>query len=290
MQSSKKYNLSVETVEQLIVVGGGHFSPKVIDQLVKKFNDEIESHYFSMQSEINLNRIIAAQFDKISFLLDCIKYPHHIEIIVAIAVHSNYLTDVVVMNPGYLYQVFNPDYLYKTTDNNLIDAEIKTGLRGFNSFNAKLNFLKSYKRRATLKIGLRDILGLDNLKSTTKSISNLANRICASLFELCFNEKKQKYKIENDEVIYVLSSLGKLGGNELNYSSDIDLMLFYDQNKLLNSPLKIEVHSLISESIQLFIQSSTENKGSGILYRIDFRLRPEGRYAPLCRSMSDYLK
>ncbi|MCL6100817.1 MAG: hypothetical protein M1391_19840, partial [Bacteroidetes bacterium] len=245
--------------------------------------------HFSQSSESNLVRIFSAIFDKVSFLHELISYPHHSEILIAIAASSNFLTDIAVQNPEYLYQVFDQDYLSKKIDYADLEKEIADGILKFKSFNARLNFLRQIKKRFILKIGLTDILGLDQLLSITEQLSFLAKAINGRLFEICYSEVQSKYNVWPDECKYCLCSLGKLGGNELNYSSDVDLILFYDFNANLAGTNK-DFHELLSESVQLFAKSSTDISDRGYIYRVDFRLRPDGKYSPLCKAIGDYIK
>ncbi len=74
----------------------------------------------------------------------------------------------------------------------------------------------------------------------------------------------------------------------MNYSSDIDLVAFYDKNSFINK--KVYYNQILSETILLFIETASKKTGSGFLYRVDFRLRPDGRNAPLCGSYLEYLR
>jgi glutamate-ammonia-ligase adenylyltransferase len=96
-----------------------------------------------------------------------------------------------------------------------------------------------------------------------------------------------KYGLENINRSYCIIALGKLGGNELNYSSDIDLIIFYDEDSPVNH--KKEYQEILTEAIYLFIENATSITSSGFIYRVDFRLRPDGRTSYLCRSLTTYL-
>ncbi len=87
--------------------------------------------------------------------------------------------------------------------------------------------MRSLKRKEILRIGAKDILGISDLKAVTQDLSILARSITSQLFSICYNEVLSKYNLQLDENSYCLIALGKLGGNELNYSSDIDLIIFY---------------------------------------------------------------
>jgi glutamate-ammonia-ligase adenylyltransferase len=105
---------------------------------------------------------------------------------------------------------------------------------------------------------------------------------------LCYQEILTKYKFNKPANRFVIFSLGKLGGNELNYSSDIDLIAFYDKNLL--SIKRFTIIKFLTETILLFIETASKKTGYGFLYRVDFRLRPDGRNAPLCSSFTEYLR
>ncbi|MEO8399354.1 MAG: hypothetical protein ABI550_05995 [Ignavibacteriaceae bacterium] len=111
--------------------------------------------------------------------------------------------------------------------------------------------------------------------------------ITSQLFLICYEEILEKYKIKNLRNSYCIIALGKLGGNELNYSSDIDLIIFYDRNSTLTNHK--EYFEILTESIFLFIESASSITSAGYIYRVDFRLRPDGRASRLTRSIQDYL-
>ncbi|MCL4550281.1 MAG: hypothetical protein M1495_17140 [Bacteroidetes bacterium] len=285
----KSFHFSSGFIQKMIELTEGVVPSDTFEKVIRTLETDGSKFHISQSSESNLVRIFSAIFDKVSFLHELILYPHHSEIISAIAASSNFLTDIAVQNPEYLYQVFDQDYLSKKIDYTDLEKEITEGISKFKSFNARLNFLRQIKKRFILKIGLTDILGLDQLLSITQQLSFLAKAINGRLFEICFSEVQLKYTAQPNERKYCLCSLGKLGGGELNYSSDVDLILFYDSNATLTGTNK-DFHELLSESVQLFAKSSTDISDRGYIYRVDFRLRPDGKYSPLCKAIGDYIK
>ncbi|MDH7603306.1 MAG: hypothetical protein QHH13_00230 [Melioribacter sp.] len=266
----------------------GLISSDVFDKALRVMELEAGKYHFSSSSEANLLRIFNSLYDKHTFFHELVRYPHHAEILIAITASSNYLTDIVVRNPEYLYQVFDQEYLALNISSESLTKELQNGINRYSTFNAKLNFIRQFKKRYILKIGVNDILYLSDLKTITEQLSYLANSILSVLFELCYQETLLKYDLKTCRE-YCLCSLGKLGGNELNYSSDVDLILFYDENEYIKE-IKKEYHEILSEAALLFIKSSTEITDRGYIYRIDFRLRPDGKYSPLCKAYSDYTK
>ena len=215
--------------------------------------------------------------------------PHHAIIVCSIASHSNYLTDIVVRHPEFLHQLFNEDYLNQPIEEEKLEDELKDITGRFKSPERKIKFIRIFKKRYLLKIGICDILGYNNLAVTTENLSRLARVISRILFAICYDEICTKNSLETDHNRYCMCALGKLGGNELNYSSDIDLIIFYDKNNVINERKK-EFHEIIIEAVQLFIKRATEITEDTYIYRVDFRLRPDGRNALLSRTLIDYMK
>ena len=290
MAAKKKQIFSDNFYKDIAEISEGFLTSEQFDKLIELFESETIKHYWTSSSEANLLRILFALYDRVSFLFDCLKYPHHSEIIITIAANSNYLTDIVVRNPEYLYQVFNPTYLNNVLTEDEIHAEVSENLKKFKSMRSKLNYLKNFKRRTILKIGLNDFQAAATLEEITSQLSSLAKIINSAVFIICYDEVQLKYGGSFSSEKYCLCSLGKLGGNELNYSSDVDLILFFDENTVFGKSNKKEYFEILSESAMLFVKQSTDITDKGFVYRVDFRLRPDGRNSPLCMSLNNYLR
>jgi len=278
------------------------FSEKFLESFIKLFIEYVDSSLIddfiysleknlirfpnNEETESNLYRILSSRYDKGSFVYNCINYPIYSHLLIAIASSSNYLTDILIKDPEYFYSLTNSEILQRKIVKESFEHETKQMLLSFDTFKAKLNSLKSLKRKETLRIGVNDILGYSDVKTTILQLSILAKTISASLFNICYLQILNKYKIKKIKSNFTLIALGKLGGDELNYSSDIDLILLFDKNITINNK---EYFEILSEAIQLFVDSSNTITEDGFLYRIDFRLRPDGKTSPLCRTFTDTL-
>ncbi len=287
MPAKKKQILSEDFIRRIVEYAGGYFKEKALSDLFSLIENEARKHFFTYSSESNLLRIISAAYDKVSFLSDCLKYPHYTELAAAIASNSNYLTDILVRNPGYFYLAANHSILEKTYTEEDYKESAASSTGSFNSLPAKVNALRRYKRKEILRIGSKDIFLKKDIREVTEELSSLARAIASELFSICYNHILNKYGLAFPPNRFCLAALGKLGGNELNYSSDIDLIIFYDENTILQG--KKEFQEILTEAALLFIESAASHTENGYLYRVDFRLRPDGRNSPLCRRLSDYL-
>ena len=246
--------ISDDFVKKIAEISAGNLPSAVMEDLLDLIESEIDNHFFTHSSESNLLRIIQAMFDRISFLNDCVKYPHYVEILINISVNSNYLTDILVINPEYFYWVVNPSILESKLEKRAFLKDVKNTMKQYRSFNARLHALKSIKRKELLRIGLKDIYSKTDLKEITEELSILASTLTSELFDLCYIETLNKNNIIKTSRRYCIVSLGKLGGSELNYSSDTDLVIFYDKESKLNN--KKFYSEILTETIHLFLQSA----------------------------------
>lgn len=141
--------------------------------------------------------------------------------------------------------------------------------------------LRSWKGREMLRIALREVAGVAPLEETTLELSLLA--------EICLREVYQHWNAElrsrrgAPATEFTILGLGKLGGRELNHSSDIDVIFLYGEEGQVSPNLTHhEWFNLLGSKIgETFAASSPD----GPLFRIDLRLRPEGTAGPLARSL-----
>ena len=116
--------ISEKFEKYLAEISVGVISSADFDKLIALYESEIKTYYFTTSSEANLIRIIQGMYDKISFIKDCISYPHYLEILISISVNSNYLTDILIINPEYFYWIVNPSILKTKLDKTKFNKEI----------------------------------------------------------------------------------------------------------------------------------------------------------------------
>lgn len=264
----------------------GFIEDRALEEFLTLLENEFESTHLSARVENNVLRILNSLFDRTSFIRNAVKYPHYCKLLAAVAAHSNYLSDVIVREPHLLNWLLHSDALKKNISAKDFYVELTSSLSHVSSYDSKVRTLKAIKRREILRIGAKDIFGISNIKSVTKELSVVAKSLSKILFEISLQKIVEKKNFTNRNISYALVALGKLGADELNYSSDIDLILFFEERKKNNFQ---PVQSILTEALHLFIESASRNDEAGFLYRVDFRLRPDGKASPLCGSLIDYL-
>ena len=159
--------------------------------------------------------------------------------------------------------------------------------------------LARFKRREYLRIVLRDVLHLATLPEITLELSGLADAILEyslqhaqaeleerygkPLLEIPLPETKDAAGSENAECPMTILSMGKLGGNELNYSSDIDLVFLYRGNGETSGGISNKEYFV--KLAHRVVGTLTEFGPEGMVFRVDLRLRPQGGEGDLAISL-----
>jgi glutamate-ammonia-ligase adenylyltransferase len=155
--------------------------------------------------------------------------------------------------------------------------------------------LARFKRREYLRITLRDVLGLATLAETALELSHLADvllertlRISEQTLQNAYGTPQYHDAAGNLRATRLaILSLGKLGGQELNYSSDIDLMFLYGQDGETSGgsagvTTNAEYFVRLAQAVLKLI---TEANPEGAVFRVDLRLRPQGQEGDLTTSL-----
>jgi glutamate-ammonia-ligase adenylyltransferase len=172
-------------------------------------------------------------------------------------------------------------------------------------FGAALRNLREFKQRGMLRIAARDLARLGNLPEIMLEISDVADVCLDAVWQVCHRQFTvrygQPYHQDAREQWHptpgCVLGMGKLGGQELNYSSDVDVLFVYSEEGgvFKEAPVGAEPprpvlanHQFFNRLAEAFIAEVSRMTPEGALYRIDLRLRPEGNMGPLSRALTSY--
>ena len=224
---------------------------------------------------------------------------------------SNFLAIRLKRNPDLADKLLNSPFLLQKKSLEVMESEILKRIEakpGLSLMEFK-NILRRYKYQEYLRITVRDLAELCTFKETLEELSSIA--ICTlraalsriTKYELGINnilpnhinpdengsfvvDSKQIQDSESVEVFpFMILGMGKLGGNELNYSSDVDLIFIHDNETLTGDPQQDS--KLRIKSAKILIDVMSDVTEDGFLARMDMRLRPGGDRAPLVQSLDE---
>lgn len=213
--------------------------------------------------------------------------PRQLELLFRICGSSNYLSHTLRRNPELFDWLTSGDTLVRPHSAHEMRAALAADLRPLHKRESRLRMLRRFRNRETLRIGVRDLCLGAPFQETVEELSNLADALIQASVDM-----ETSFLLAEDpslEVItstpFMLFAFGKLGGAELNYSSDIDLAAVYDAPE--PTP---ELEAAFTRLTEGAIRNLDRNTEEGYVYRIDMRLRPHGRTAPLVINSAGWLR
>lgn len=244
-------------------------------------------------SLILFDRLVSESSPEIVSLLD--QHPQLAHYAIVVFGHSRFLGETLLQNPEVLQALLRP----KSLDQNFSREEFRESLARFRARTSEKDvalLLARFKRREYIRILLRDALRLASLGETTAEISALSDVLLEDALREANRTLLARYDAPQHldangrtvETPFAILSLGKLGGNELNYSSDIDLMyIFGDGPETPRSSVSNREYfvRLAQQVTELLSRLTSE----GPVFRIDLRLRPQGREGELAINLGQAL-
>jgi glutamate-ammonia-ligase adenylyltransferase len=142
--------------------------------------------------------------------------------------------------------------------------------------------LRRYRHREYIRIGSRDLLGLATVDDTVRELSALAQAVIAAALDATRARVASEWGGDTP-VAFAVMGMGKLGGVELNYSSDVDLVYVYERDEEHSAGRTVrEFFFRVAEEVTRTLAEVTPD---GFCFRVDLRLRPGGGQGPLAISL-----
>jgi glutamate-ammonia-ligase adenylyltransferase len=235
--------------------------------------------------------------------------PKMLDLLCTIFGNSDALAFTVIRDPTLVYWLAEEGVLTKPPTRKAIAAALAGNLAQLTVKELKLDVLRRVRRREMLRIGVRDLLRVAPVPETTAALSDLASLLIQAAYEIVDADLRQQYGVPMHknrrgrwvETGFAVMGMGKLGGHELNYSSDVDLIYVYESHAGETRPPRKavggrsaavgisneEYFELLSRELT---KALTESSKEGAVFRVDLRLRAEGSVGQLARSLDEYRK
>lgn len=233
-----------------------------------------------------------------------------LEAVLLICGSSSYASEILIRDPETFYWLLNElGAPWPKSLASYCEGAGQAIARGWNEED-RLRSLARFKRREMLRISARDILRIIDVGGTTTELSRLAESVIDRVYEICRGRLVRRHGVPQThdgrggmrEAGFTVLGMGKLGGEELNYSSDIDLIYCYDgeeghtgggeadSNAPFSSgtPKTVSNRDFFTKLARMITQALSESTDEGAFYRVDLRLRPEGGAGNIAASLTDY--
>ena len=228
-------------------------------------------------------------------------------LLVAVLAGSRIFGDTLAARPDWVADLEIERLRFSRRDQGLrseLAERLAPALRG-GDFTAATVCLREFKSREWLRIDARDLARLGNAAQITGELSDVADVCLEGLYQICHARLVARHgrPWHQDSAGrwqstgFSLIGVGRLGGRELSYRPEVDLLFLYTAEgqvfKSRPAPGKspratLSNHQFFTELAGVFSAESSQVTPQGILFRINSGLRPEGEAGPLCRSLEGY--
>ncbi len=230
----------------------------------------------ALRRTLALLEAIARRASYLAFLAE---YPQALPRLVRLLAASAWAGDYLTQHPILLDELLDTRELYVAPDWPVLDAQLGAQLQAHaGDIEREMDTLRQFQQAQTFHLLAMDLQGLLPLEKLSDHLSDLADLILRHVLHLCWRDARKKHR---EHARFAIIAYGKLGGRELGYASDLDLVFLYDDDH----PDAGEIYARLAQRINTMLSSHTS---SGRLYEVDLRLRPNGESGLLVSSISAF--
>ena len=261
-------------------------APRLLDELANSPDPDAALHHLSQLS------LRVGPFRGLWQMLE--ENPSTLRLLLSLFGSSDFLARLFISHPELMDQLLQsgkarpllaPDQLGKKLQRRLdaLDPDDEEG---------QLNLLRRVRNEQVLRVGLHDIAGSLELEEVWAQLSALAQAILEQVYPRCLASAARRYGLprrpDGTPAGMTILALGKLGGQELTYASDLDLVFIHSGGGPSDGPRQVTADEFFARVAQRVISALTSAMEEGQLYQVDTRLRPSGNQGTLVSSLAAF--
>ena len=218
----------------------------------------------------------------------------HCEKLMLSFTRSSFLAETLIQNPSFVSRIVEPyqppeksetlQSLGNTMSSSYL-ASLNNELHTVASEDDLLQVLREFRNKEMARITFLDVLNKQPIEISLMQVSALADVLINGAYHWLYQHLAARYgkpQSHNQDMHMYILGMGKLGGKELNFSSDIDLIFTYpEKGETQGGRKSVEHQQFFTKLAQKLIQALNKVTNDGQVYRVDMRLRPFGDSGPL---------
>lgn len=217
-----------------------------------------------------------------------------LKLLVSLFGMSEFLSKIFILNPDMLDTMVSRSFV-AVKERSDMGKDLHALLDQADDLEERLDVLRRYRNEEFLRIGMHDIYGRLDQSGIAGQLTNLAEACLAVACGIAVQELARfgaPTCVGEDgaerPARFAVIGMGKLGGRELNYHSDLDIIYVYDHQGMTNGDRSISNHEYFAKLGQKIISILSTPTREGYAYKIDTRLRPSGNAGPLVTSRESF--
>lgn len=260
---------------------------KQLSELSRQRFDAVMPHVISQSAkmpnaDVTLLRVmdlLESICRRASYLALLAEHPHAMQLLVKLCSSSPWLTNYLAQHPILLDELLDTRTLYAAPDFVAMREELCSRLvEADKDIEQQMDIMRHFKHASVFRFAAQDINGELVLETLSDYLSALADLIMQVAMETIWPSVRGRHL---DTPKFSVIGYGKLGGKELGYASDLDIIFLYDDE----APEAGEVYARFAQRINNWFNSLTS---AGLLYETDMQLRPDGNSGLLVSSVSAF--
>lgn len=212
-------------------------------------------------------QLIDAISRRASYLSLLLEYPQTLQRLASLYSSSAWVSDYLSRHPILLDELLDARVLYATPDWPQLAAQLEQQLQDCHGdVEAQMDALRHFQHAQTFRLVAQDLAGMWTLEALSDELSRLADLVLDVTVRHAWLDIPKRHR---DVPLFSVVGYGKLGGKELGYASDLDVIFLYEDDH----PDAADLYSRLARKIISWLTSTTS---AGVLYDVDIRLRPDG--------------
>jgi glutamate-ammonia-ligase adenylyltransferase len=250
-----------------------------LDKLIPQFITLSAQHGDPDATLSRLLTLLEGVSRRAAYLAFLAEYPQALQRLTALVAASSWASDYLTQHPALFDELLDAREMYQPPEWQHIDLNLQTRLDDCaGDTERQLDVLRNAQQEQIFYLLAMDLQGLLPLEKLSDHLSDLADLMLRHVLTLCWAASRKRHR---DDARFAIISYGKLGGRELGYASDLDLIFLYDDDH----PDAQENYARLAQRINTMLGSYTS---SGRLYETDLRLRPNGASGLLVSSIAAF--
>ncbi len=231
--------------------------------------------------------------------------PRMLELLCSVFGNSPAMAQTLIRDPVLVYWLAEQRVLSRRPTRTALAGLLSATVAALTTDELKLEAFRRFKRREMLRIGVRDLLKLADVRETIAALSDLAIVLIQGVYQIVQAALHREYGTPTHrnregrlvETGFAVIAMGKLGGGELNFSSDVDVIYVSESDegrtagksgRTISAQPAISNEEFFEYLARDLTKALAEATQEGYIFRVDLRLRAEGSVGKLSRSLDDY--
>ncbi len=207
------------------------------------------------------------------------------KVLIAVFANSEYLSRMLVSRPALIENLLESRKAFGIGAAAVFARELAALMKKAPGITEKLDALRRFKHREEIRLGMADLLAGAEQSVVSRDLSKLAEICVEAALTLAGAELGKRYAMDGSSSGLAVIGVGKLGGRELTYGSDLDVLFVFSEDRAAPPPAGMTVFEYFSKIAEKTIAYLSTLTREGFVFRVDTRLRPTGSKGPLVQSI-----